>query len=160
MRPRPPLPEALPEDTEGLPLALYVEGDELLFGHAERRLGRALRLLHAKTDREACTILKERHKELSVIFCDVDLAGSVLDGILLSRVLRGKVPSAALPPFARGLPLTSLPIVLISDHPHRHSEKELRRYGVSAMMKRPPHLVPLGLSLALHALQKQAPSGS
>ena len=87
--------------------------------------------------REACELIRTYGDDMVAVLLDIDLPGSVLDGILLTRILRRKVPAQALPPFARNLPSLDVPIVLVTERPESYSEVELRRYGGDRVMAKP-----------------------
>jgi len=147
---RPPAPGWTPPpatETDGRALVLYVDVDDQSWRTASERLRRAYRLLRADHDREACELIREHHADLVAVLLDIDLPGSVLDGILLTRILRGKVPAAALPPFARNLPSMDVPIVLVTHQPDHYAEAELRRYGGDRLMQKPVDIARVTLAL-------------
>ena len=88
-------------ESDGRALVLYVDVDDQSWSLASERLRRAYRLLRAENDRAACDLIRSYGNDLVAVLLDVDLPGSVLDGILLTRIMRQKVPAQALPPFAR-----------------------------------------------------------
>ncbi|HJK95174.1 MAG TPA: hypothetical protein RMH26_30845 [Polyangiaceae bacterium LLY-WYZ-15_(1-7)] len=116
---------------------LYVDVDDQSWRTSSQRLRRAYRLLRAESDREACELIRTYGDDMVAVLLDIDLPGSVLDGILLTRILRRKVPAQALPPFARNLPSLDVPIVLVTERPESYSEVELRRYGGDRVMAKP-----------------------
>jgi CheY-like chemotaxis protein len=124
-----------------------VDVDDATFAVSERRLRRAYRLLRARHDREACTLLRAHHAELVAVVLDVDMPGSVLDGLMLTRVLRGRVPSQAVPPFARNLPDPNAPIVLVTERADSYSEQELVQYGGDGLIGKPVEIHKLTLAL-------------
>ncbi len=137
---RPPAPgwTAAPQgEADGRALMLYVDVDAQSVDRASEQLRNAYRLLPASHDREACALLQEHSRDLVAVCLDIDLPGSVLDGILLTRILRNAVPTAALPPFARDLPQLDVPIVLVTADPDSYSEAEVRRYGGDCLLAKP-----------------------
>jgi len=132
---------------DGRALVLYVDVDDQSHELAGQRLRHAYRLLRAGGDREACELLRTYGDDLVAVLLDVDLPGSVLDGILLTRILRGKVPSAALPPFARQMPQIDVPILLVTGEPGQYSETELRRYGGDGLLPKPVDIAHVTLAL-------------
>ncbi|HJL19875.1 MAG TPA: hypothetical protein RMH99_29700 [Sandaracinaceae bacterium LLY-WYZ-13_1] len=154
---RPPAPgwTAPPaSEADGRAPVLYVELDDEGFDETTARLRRAYKLVRAQRDREACALIREHHRELVAVLLDVDMPGSVLDGILLTRILRGRVPSAAVPPFARDLPAIDVPIVLVTERPASYSEHEMVRYGGDRLMPKPLEIHKLTLTLAEWHLQR------
>ena len=126
---------------------LYVDVDDESFATSSERLRRAYKLLRAKQDREACELIRRHHAELVAVLMDVDMPGSVLDGILLTRVLRGRVPAQAMPPFARNLPTLDVPIVLVTERADSYSDHEMVRYGGDRLIAKPLELHALTLTI-------------
>lgn len=147
---RPPAPGWTPPpatEADGRAVVLYVDVDDASFEGSSERLRRAYKLLRAKHDREACELIRKHHRELVAVAMDVDMPGSVLDGILLTRILRGRVPSQAVPPFARNLPELNVPIVLVTERAHSYSEGEMVRYGGDRLMRKPVEIHKLTLTI-------------
>lgn len=147
---RPPPPGWSPPpgtEVDGRALILYVDVDDQSWSAASERLRRAYRLLRAENDREACELVRTYGEELVAVLLDVDLPGSVLDGILLTRILRGRVPTRALPPFARTVPHLDIPIVLVTHRPEDYSEDQLRKYGGDRLMTKPVDIARITLAL-------------
>jgi CheY-like chemotaxis protein len=155
---RPPAPGwTAPPSTEGdgRALVLCVDVDDEGFANTCERLRRAYKLVRAQKDRDACALIREHHRELVAVLLDVDMPGSVLDGILLTRILRGRVPSAAVPPFARDLPSLDVPIVLVTERAREYSEQEMVRYGGDRLMRKPVEIHKLTLTLTEWHLQRR-----
>ncbi|MFK7992143.1 MAG: two-component system response regulator [Sandaracinaceae bacterium] len=153
---RPPAPGWSPPpstEADGRARVLYVDVDDASFEESTERLRRAYKLVRAQKDREACTILREHHQELVAVLLDVDMPGSVLDGILLTRILRGRVPDVAVPPFARNLPSLDVPIILVTQRPESYDERDMVRYGGDRLMVKPLEIHKLTLTLAEWHLQ-------
>ena len=154
---RPPAPGwTAPPSTEGAgrALALYVDVDDAGYEATTDRLRRAYKLLRAQKDRDACELIREHHRDLVAVLLDVDMPGSVLDGILLTRILRGRVPSAAVPPFARNLPSLDVPIVLVTERAQGYSDDEMVRYGGDRLMRKPVDIHKLTLTITEWHLQR------
>lgn len=89
-------PEAVPQQ-----LVLYVEDEPANWEVTELRLRKKFKLLWARTDREAIALVRQYGPQLHAVLMDVQLQGSALDGLALTRLFRGK---ATLPPeVAEGL---------------------------------------------------------
>lgn len=154
---RPPAPGwTAPPSTEGdgRALVLYVDVDDAGYEATSDRLRRAYKLVRAQKDREACDLIREHHRDLVAVLLDVDMPGSVLDGILLTRILRGRVPSAAVPPFARNLPSLDVPIVLVTEQTQGYSDDEMVRYGGDRLMMKPVEIHKLTLTITEWHLQR------
>ncbi len=147
---RPPPPGWTPPpstEADGRALVLYVDVDDASFETSSERLRRAYKLVRARQDREACALIREHHRDLVAVLMDVDMPGSMLDGILLTRVLRGRVPAQAVPPFARDLPALDIPIVLVTAREESYSDREMVRYGGDRLMQKPVEIHKLTLTL-------------
>ena len=154
---RPPAPGWTPPpstEADGRANVLYVDVDDESFRSSVERLRRAYNLLRAQKDRDACALIRDHHRELVAVLLDVDMPGSVLDGILLTRILRGRVPSQAVPPFARNLPALDVPIVLVTEREGGYSDDEMRRYGGDRLMRKPVEIRKLTLVLTEWHLQR------
>jgi CheY-like chemotaxis protein len=126
---------------------LYVEDEPENRDVAELRLRRSYDLLLAATDEEACRIVKERGHELAAILMDIQLKGSVLDGIALVKLFRGTLPTAELPAFARDVPVLSAPILFVTAYGARYSEPELLAAGAQRLVTKPVNFSELTLAL-------------
>ena len=147
---RPPAPGwTKPPATEadGRALVLYVDVDDSSFEESSERLRRAYKLVRAQKDRQACQLLREHHENLVAVVMDVDMPGSVLDGILLTRVLRRRVPAQAVPPFARDLPDLSVPIVLVTKRAQSYSDQDMVSYGGDRLIHKPVEIHKLTLAI-------------
>lgn len=129
-------------------LVLYVEDEPENRDVAELRLRRSYDLLLAATDQEACEIVKTRGHELAAILMDIQLKGSVLDGIALVKLIRGTLPTAGLLAFARDVPvLASTPILFVTAYGARYSEPELLAAGAQKLVTKPVNFSDLTLAL-------------
>lgn len=147
---RPPAPGWTPPpstEADGRALVLYVDIDDASFAETSERLRRAYKLIRATKDREACAAIRAHHEDLVAVLLDVDMPGSVLDGILLTRILRGRVPAMAVPPFARDLPSLDVPIVLVTSRSDSYADEDMRRYGGDRLMQKPLEIHKLTLVL-------------
>jgi CheY-like chemotaxis protein len=95
-------------------LVLYVEDNDDNWSVAEMRLSSVYRLVRAANDREACTLLTKHAAELYIVLMDIELQGSRLDGIALTKLLRGRLPSGQIPDYARGVRPSNVPVVFVT----------------------------------------------
>ena len=126
---------------------LYVEDDPQNVAVAQLRLGKRYEVLVATDDVSACKILKEHASELTAILMDIELKGSVLDGIALTRLVRGKLPEASLPSFARGVPILTIPVIIVTAYVEE-GEKALKSSGADQFFPKPVEFIKLSLALA------------
>lgn len=131
------------------PLVVYVEDDADTFKIASLRLQPKYRLLWAQNDREAVDLIAHHHAQLYAILMDVELKGSLLDGLDLVRLLRGRALSRPTPPFAQRLPvLADLPIIVLTAYTARHSEADAKAVGATHFATKPIDFTRLNLALA------------
>lgn len=134
---------------------IYVEDEDANWATANARLSERYRLLRARDDREACELLSSRGREAVAVLMDIELKGSVLSGVDLTRALRGKAKREDLPPYAHNLPvLDTVPILFVTAYAARYDEKELLEAGGSRMITKPVDFVSLLLTLAELCFQK------
>lgn len=129
-------------------LVLYVEDDVDNWAVTELFLRRRFDLVWAKSDAEACDLIAKHGHSISLILMDIELKGSQLDGITLTRLLRGERGNVPLPDFARNLPPCEAPIFFVSAYTSRYSEEELRRAGASRLVPKPVDFAALSMALS------------
>lgn len=95
-------------------LVLYVEDNDDNWAVAELRLSSVYNLIRAANDREACALLKRHASELYIVLMDVELQGSQLNGIALTKLLRGRLPADQIPPYAREVAVSQVPVVFVT----------------------------------------------
>jgi CheY-like chemotaxis protein len=131
--PRSPLPRGLRRE-----LLLYVEDDDDNWDIAELRLAKTFTLLRAANDEEACKLVRTRRHEIDIILMDIELRGSVLNGVELTALLRGNaLPDRELPDYAQRLPPISKPIIYVTAHDARFSTAQLLRSGADKVIPKP-----------------------
>jgi len=141
----PPIP--LPETSRKLPRVLYVEDNDDNWHVTELRLGRLYDLVRAKTDREACDILAEPAK-LYAILMDIELGGSQLNGIQLTKLLRGKLQGADLPDYAHKVPVVDAPLLFVTAYGNAYSREDLLACGADGVLLKPVNFTKLNVALA------------
>lgn len=134
--------------TDPRPVILYVEDDADTFRLAALRLKDKYRLVNAATDREACEQLEALGESLYAVLMDVELQGSALDGLALVRLLRGQLPAAQTPAWARRVPKLSVPIIVMTAYTGRHSEADVKALGATHFVPKPIDFTRLNLALA------------
>ena len=142
-------------------LLLYVEDDIENWEVARLRLGHTYEIVWAKTDLEACRIVKERSPELVAILMDIELQGSQMDGIQLTRLFKGKTTASdGLPFFAKEIKTISAPILFVTAYTSRYEESVLKAAGGDKVIRKPVDFSELMLaltSLHLSRIVKHAP---
>lgn len=118
------------------PLVLYVEDNDDNWAVAEMRLEKSYQLVRASNDREACAALKEHADSLYVILMDIELQGSRLNGVALTRLLRGKLKDSEKPPFAQDVPVLPVPVIFTTAYKMDLTD-ELREAGGNLVVPKP-----------------------
>jgi diguanylate cyclase (GGDEF)-like protein len=141
-------PEAPPASSDGgKKLVLYVEDEAENREVTELRLRDRFELLWASNDREACAVIAKHHERLYAILMDIQLKGSQLDGVQLTKLLRGEA-LAAVPPHAQGMPVVDVPIIFVTAYGASYSEEQLIAVGGTHVVTKPVDFVDLTLALA------------
>jgi CheY-like chemotaxis protein len=137
-----------------LPWVLYVEDEEDNWIVTELQLRRRFQLTWARDDRAACELIRQAPRPPHAILMDIQLRGASLDGIQLTRALRGTAAAAELPEYARGLAPVSAPIIFVTAYGARYSKEELLAAGGSGVINKPVDFVALSLALTSDHLQR------
>jgi CheY-like chemotaxis protein len=136
-------------------LLLYIEDEDQNWLAAELRLKQRYQLIRACNDREACEMVTRYGDRLSAILVDIQLHGSALDGIELTRLIRGKSIRSELPAYAQAVPVvTSVPVIFVTAYGARYSESILIAAGGNKLITKPVDFVQLTSVLAQLQLQR------
>ena len=117
-------------------LVLYVEDNDDNWAVAEMRLANNYRVLRAANDREACELFRTHADNLYIVLMDIELKGSRLDGIALTKLLRAQIPSAELPDYARDVPPSNVPVIFVTAY-HTTLTEELKAAGGNLVVPKP-----------------------
>lgn len=146
-------PARPPRAADDLPRILYVEDTDENFDVVQLRLGRAYSLVRAASDREACAVL--RHPErLYAVLMDIELAGSRLNGIQLTRLVRGTLSPAERPDYAADVPVSAVPILFVSAYGSNYRSAELQSAGADDILAKPVDFTRLSLALTAFHLKR------
>jgi CheY-like chemotaxis protein len=136
-------------------LLLYVEDDDTNWEVAELRLQEHYRILRARTAEEACELIHTHKEDIAAILMDIQLQGSSLDGIRLTRLLRGRLARGGLPPRMATVPvLESTPIIFMTAYASEYPEAELLEAGGNKALTKPVEFGQFMLLLANVYLKK------
>jgi two-component system cell cycle response regulator len=143
-------PHAVRQDAPTVPrkAVLYVEDDEANRQVASVRLERKYELLCATSDREACKVLVEHGSRLSLILMDIELRGSAMNGIDLTRLVRGKLIGPNLPEYAAKVPQLDIPILFVTAYDQRYRKPELLAAGADEIIAKPVDFIALHTAMA------------
>ena len=134
--------------TESRKWVLYVEDDETNRQVASVRLAKSYHVVLAADDHEACGLVREHGAQLSLVLMDIELKGSALNGLDLTRLFRGKLDSTTLPSYAEGLPPVEAPILFVTAYGARYRRSELLAAGADEIIQKPVDFVELHTAMA------------
>jgi CheY-like chemotaxis protein len=122
------------------------------------RLARNCDLVVAADDREACQALLEHGSKLSIILMDIELKGSLLNGVDLTRLLRGKLSRTQVPDFAAAVPQLDTPVLFVTAYGQRYRRSELLMAGADEIIQKPVDSVELHTAMTrVYLARLQAP---
>ena len=127
---------------------LYVEDETPNWEVVELRLARRFNLQWARSSEEACDRIRGQKGVYLAILMDIQLSGSALDGIALTRALRAKTAQAHLPEFARGLPKIECPIFFVTAYGNLYPDTVLTEAGGDGWMPKPVDFLKLMMLLS------------
>ncbi len=117
-------------------LVLYVEDDANNQQVVAYRIGKKYNLLFAANAEDACRILSERGKELFVVLMDIELKDSKLNGIELTKLIRGLLDRGHAPEYARLVPVLDLPVFLVTSYGKKY-QADLTSCGADGVVLKP-----------------------
>lgn len=138
-------------------LILYVEDEADNREITVLRLRDKYDILWARDDVEACELISRNHERIYAILMDIQLKGSQIDGIKLTRLLRGQ-PIPGAPAHTKGLPVVTAPILFVTAYGTRYSEDELLAAGGSHVITKPVDFADLNIALSTAYARKLSPA--
>ena len=131
---------ASPDDSsqstgEARPRVLYVEDEKDNYDVLAYRLADRYTIVWAETDRQAIELLCEHGDDLYAVLMDIQLMGSAMDGIELTRAIRG-IGSVDSPGPAITV-MAEIPIIFLTGYISRYSREELAQAGGNALLGKP-----------------------
>jgi len=124
-------------------LVLYVEDDRDNREVACARLDKKYKILLAGNDREACQAFCKEGANLALVLMDIELKGSRLNGIDLTRLIRGKLDSPNIPFYATAVPQLHVPVLFVTAYGRNYNRAELLRAGGDDVIQKPIDFVEL-----------------
>jgi CheY-like chemotaxis protein len=113
---------------------LYVEDEDLNWHITARRLRESCAITRAKNAHEVFACLAEQHFDL--VLMDIALSGSELDGIQITRIIKGTYPDP--PAYATPPPNgDKLPIVFVTAYASRYTRSSLISVGGTDVIYKP-----------------------
>ena len=124
-------------------LVLYVEDDRDNREVACARLDEKYKILLAKNDREACQAFYKEGANLALVLMDIELKGSRLNGIDLTRLIRGKLDSPNIPSYAKAVPQLRVPVLFVTAYGRNYNRAELLKAGGDDVIQKPVDFIEL-----------------
>jgi CheY-like chemotaxis protein len=124
---------------------LYVEDEDDNFIVAQFALRERFDLVRARSDKEACEIL--RREQFSIILMDIQLSGSTLNGIELTQALKG-IERTNTPDYAVGVPLNGASVIIVTAYAALYSEQDMVLAGGDGFVTKPVDFIRLKLAMS------------
>jgi CheY-like chemotaxis protein len=138
-------------------IVLYVEDDDDNWTVASLRLGQAYELIRAANADEAYRLLQQHGSNLSAILMDIELRGSELNGVELTRLIRGKLaPTSGRFAAPLSAAARTVPIIFVTAHGAKYSDAELHQAGAEKVIAKPVDFSALSLALTQFHLARAA----
>jgi CheY-like chemotaxis protein len=122
---------------------LYVEDDPANRDVAQLRLQKGFDMVFAADDREACHLLREFGPTLHAVLMDIELQGSLLNGMELTQLIRGRLNTPRLPSYAADMPRIDVPVIFVTAYHDRYPRAELLLSGGDDVIYKPVDFVAL-----------------
>jgi CheY-like chemotaxis protein len=135
-------------------VVLYVEDEASNWEVTELRLRNRFKLVWAKTAEEACAAVRQFGGKFHAVLMDIQLKGSPLDGLQLTRLLRGKPADFEVPAFAKDVPRVDCPIFFVTAFGSHYSPEKMDAAGGDAYVPKPVDFLKLSNLLATAAARK------
>ncbi len=143
-----------PDSSQPRKKVLYVEDEEANLDVARICLEKKYELLLARNDREACEILTKYGDEIAIILMDIELKNSKLDGIQLTKLVRGKLDRDTLPEYARSVPVLKTPAIFVTAYGDKYKAPSIKEAGGDRMIPKPVDFVELEMAMIQMNLSK------
>ena len=124
---------------------LYIEDEDLNWEIAENELSRKYKMARAATDKEAFRILMR--EKFDVILMDVQLSGSALNGIDITKILKGKYDKEP-PPYAKMRAVLDTPVVVVTAYASTYTRDVVIQLGADDIIYKPVNFSNLSLVLS------------
>jgi CheY-like chemotaxis protein len=149
-------PTAKKSPAEPRPVILYVEDDPANLLVVRERLESEYEVLLASNDVECCAMVRAQGERFACILMDIQLQGATLNGIQLTRLIRGLPIHVAKPGFAEDLPVLRTPIIYLTAYGSQYADRDLAESGANHVMSKPVNFARLSLALTQVRLRESA----
>jgi CheY-like chemotaxis protein len=128
------------QEVHARPSILYVEDNAINSKVVQYGLRTHYAVTVAMNAKSACDQIRDHGPDFLAILMDVELQGSELDGVELTRLFRGTLDREELPGYAEGVPTVEAPIIIVTAFSERYSDDFFTRAGADSMMNKPVSL--------------------
>jgi CheY-like chemotaxis protein len=90
---------------------------------------------------------------------DIELQKSKLNGIELTKLIRGTSTREELPDYAREVPVLKMPIIFLTGYGETYSKEQLLHAGGNDLLEKPVDFVELKLAMTKYNLSLQKGGG-
>ncbi len=122
------------KSSENLPEVLYVEDEDLNWEVMFHMLEGDFRLTRAKNSVEAFEMLE--NKSFEVVLMDIQLAGSDLSGIEITKLMKGKF-NGPIPTYATPEKNYEAPVIFVTAYAVAYDKKDLIGFGGTDLFFKP-----------------------
>jgi len=128
-------------------LLLYVEDNEDNRTTARVNLERKYHLLFAETDRIACEYFIKHGQDLAVILMDIELQDSRLNGIDLTKLIRGTLDKDKIPIYAQKVPRLKTPVIFVTAYGNQYERTQIFLAGGNDIIEKPVDFISLEMAI-------------
>ncbi len=138
------------------PLVLYVEDNPENRHTAKLNLERKYNLIFAINDREACEMLIRHGDRLALILMDIELQDSTLNGMELSRLVRGTLDKKGQVPYAKHVPVLKTPIIFVTAYSNVYQKTQILLSGGDDIIDKPVDFLTLEMTMTKYNLARHS----
>ncbi len=125
---------------------LYVEDEDANWDATRLLLRERYSITRAATAKEAFELISENKFDL--ILMDIQLSGSELNGIEITKILRGSMRESDIPLFAQNADCQGASIIFLTAYSLRYSKPELLAAGGDSVIAKPVDFTRLSLAIS------------
>jgi len=79
---------------------------------------------------------------------DIELGGSRLNGIQLTKLIRGTLSDSELPEYAKNVPLLEVPVLFVTAYGDAYPRSDLLACGANDVLSKPVNFTQMNIALA------------
>ena len=149
--------ESLKTPGQQVPRVLYIEDDPTNVDVMQLWLGKRFDVIVASNDIDAVQLFRQERETLDAVMIDVELKGSSMDGVQLTRLFRGTLAASETPEFAKGVEASKVPIVAVTAYFDTFTRGTLSAAGAEGYFTKPLDFTKLTQALAAMTVRAESP---